>query len=128
MVTISFSNAPARARNSKSPSSLIIGSVIPRGSCQANPGESGLPDASIRTPVSLKPVNPIAITLPPAISAAFAATDITVLASRSISISLKFFSCFHGVGSAYSDKTCKFKSVATALRRDVPISTPIKIS
>ncbi|CAB4542810.1 unannotated protein [freshwater metagenome] len=128
MVAISFSNAPARARNSKSPSSFSIGSVIPRGSCQANPGASGFPVSSIKTPVSLNPVNPIEITFPPAISAALEATPITVLASNNMSMSLKFFSCFHGVGSAYSAKTFKCKSVATAFSREVPISTPIRIS
>ena len=127
-MTISFNCAPARARNSKSPNSLMIGSVIPRGSCQAKPGASGVPASSIKTPVSLNPVKPIAITFPPANSAAFDATEITVLASSNISISLQFFICFQGVGSAYSDKTFRFRSVATALRRDVPMSTPIRIS
>ena len=128
MEAISFNSAPARARNSKSPSSFRIGSVIPRGSCHANPGASGLPAPSIRTPVSLKPVNPIARTFPPAISAAFEATAVTVFASNNISMSLKFFSCFQGVGSAYSAKTFNCKSVATAFMREVPISTPIRIS
>ena len=79
--TISLTGAPARARNSKSPSSLIIGSVNPRGSCHARPGASGFPFSSSKKPVSLKPVNAMAATTQPASWAAFEATDITVCAS-----------------------------------------------
>ena len=105
----------------------MIGSVKPRGSCHAKPGASGLPAPSIKMPVSLKPVKPIAATLPPASSAAFAATAVTVFANSNISISLLFFSWRQGVGSEYSAITFKSISVATALIREVPISTPIKI-